>query len=322
MVSSSNLFRLIGTIAIFINTAQQIATPSANGDALTNSTSLGFGEADQRPPKARPLYVIAHRVLTSKGIDDALKNGANAFEIDMSAHTQGWWADHDNTGSSERDSAEAIFHKIARERAAGKSITFVWLDIKNPDWCDPNDLAWRHCSVSNLRDLARGILQPAGVRVLYGYILGANSKTYSFIRDGLNSNEAINLDGNPKEALERFQKGGPENISRRVSSYGYSELPYEFGNCEEENYYTCTELRQAVGSGQFGKVFGWTSTIGQGEYVRKELEVADVDGIIYGYKRDDYYDAEETRSAANDILSWVGSHPDRRFVATNDNPPW
>lgn len=322
MVPASQLFRFIGTIALFISTACQLSIPSVSGHVLTNNVSPRSSLTDQRAPQGRPFYIIAHRVLRVKGIDDALRNGANAFEIDMSAYEEGWWADHDHTTNSWGDSAADIFHKIATERQNGKSVTFVWLDIKSPDWCDPNDPEWQHCSVGGLRDLARQILQPAGVRVLYGYILGANSKTYPFIRDGLNSNEAINLDGNPKQALQRFENGGPVDKSRRVSSYGDDELPHEFGNCEEDSYYTCTELRQAVDSGNFGKVFGWTSTIGQSEYVRKELGTAGVDGIIYGFKGADYEDATDTRAAANDILDWVRSHPDRRFVASNDNPPW
>lgn len=322
MVSASRFFRFIGTIAFCISSTHQLSIPSVNENGLTKSISSRSSQADQRASAGRPFYVIAHRVLTSKGIDDAIRNGANAVEIDMSAFEEGWWADHDHTANSWRDSAKDIFHKIANERQNGKSITFVWLDIKTPDWCDPNDPKWHHCSVGGLRDLARQILQPAGVRVLYGYILGANSKTYPYIRDSLNSNEAINLDGNPKTALQRFESGGPADKSKRVSSYGYSELPHEFGNCQEDSYYTCTELRQAANSGKFGKVFGWTSTIGQGEYVRKEMDIAGVDGIIYGYKNADYDDVEDTRAAAKDLLDWVRSHPDRRFIATNNNPPW
>lgn len=322
MVYASHLFRFVSTIALFISTAYQLSIPSVSDDGLTNITSPGSSQADQRVLRGRPFYVIAHRVLTSKGIDDALRNGANAFEIDMSAFNEGWWADHDHTANSWRDSAEDIFHHIATQRQSGKSVALVWLDIKTPDWCDPNDPKWYHCSVGGLRDLAREILQPAGVRVLYGYILGANSKTYPYIRDSLNSNEAIDLDGDPKQALQRFQSGGPGDISRRVSSYGSADITNGFGNCYEDSWYTCTELRQAVNTGKFGKVFGWTSSAGQGEYVSKELDIAGVDGIIYGYENADYDDSTDTRRAANDVLGWINSHPDRRFVATNDYPPW
>ncbi|KAI4110013.1 MAG: hypothetical protein L6R37_000146 [Teloschistes peruensis] len=322
MVKKSTLIRFVGTIAGFINITRQLSISPVIHDGPTNLINSRSGQLDQRAPAARPFYVIAHRVLMSGGIDDALRDGANAVEIDMTAYKEGWWADHDHAANSWGDSALDIFHHIAQERQNGKSITFVWLDIKNPDWCDTNDPKWQHCSVGGLRDLARQILQPVGVRVLYGYILGANSKTYPFIRDGLNSNEAINLDGNPKQALQRFESGGPTDNSRRVSSYGDDDLPHEFGNCEEDSYYTCTELRQAVGTGKFGKVFGWTATIGQGDYVAKELDIAGVDGIIYGFKGSNYDDTTDARAAANDIIGWVIDHSDRRFIATSNDPPW
>lgn len=317
MVSASHFLRFIGSIALLISTTQQLSIPSTTDNDLANSISPKEARANRRP-----FYVIAHRVLTKDGIDAALDHGANSLEIDMTAWSQGWWADHDGTQDSWRDSAIEMFKKIVEVRKAGKSMTFVWLDIKNPDWCDPNDPKWRHCSVAGLRDLAREYLQPAGVRVLFGYILGANSKTYPFIRDSLNSNEAINLDGDPKAAFQRFQNGGPTDKSKRVSSYGFTELPEGFGNCWESSYYTCTELRQARMSGNFGQVFGWTLSVGQSQYVEKELGDADVDGLIYGFKREDYNNTGNPRTAAVDILNWVNNHPDRRFVATNNDPPW
>ncbi|KAL8807894.1 MAG: hypothetical protein Q9200_004481 [Gallowayella weberi] len=286
MVYQTNLFHFIGITALFIGVAHQLSIPSVNQNGFTESIIARSSKPDPPPPravKARPFYLIAHHVLTSTGIEDAVHNGANAVEIDMTAYEEGWWADHDHGANSWGDSAKDIFNKIANERRNGKTITFVWLDIKNPDWCDPNDPKWQHCSVGGLRDLARQILQPAGVRVLYGYVFKASSKTYPFIRDGLNSNEAINLDGNPKQVLDLFQRNGPKDQSRRVSSYGDDDISFEFGTCQEDKYNTCTELRQAVASGKFGRVFGWTSTAGKGDYVRKELDTAGVDGIIYGF---------------------------------------
>ncbi|KAL8681816.1 MAG: hypothetical protein Q9224_006823 [Gallowayella concinna] len=318
MVYKTNLLRFVGVVALLIGIAYQSSLPLVNRDSPPPSPRISF----QGAVKGRPFYLIAHRVLTSHGIEDGLRNGANAIEIDMTAYEEGWWADHDHAANSWGDSAKDIFNKIARERRNGKDITFVWLDIKNPDWCDPNDPKWQHCSVRGLRDLARQILQPAGVRVLYGYVFKAKSKTYSFIRDGLNSNEAINVDGNPTQVRELFQSGGPADQSRRVSSYGDVDFSFEFGNCKEDKYNTCTELRQAVASGKFGKVFGWTATVGKGDYVRQELDIAGVDGIIYGFGGADYKDAADTRAAAKDIVEWVKGHPHRRFIATNNDPPW
>ena len=318
MISTLLLFYLASAFGILLSTAQPTSVLSASNGVLASCNSPKQAEC----PESRPFYMIAHRILRKKSLEDALKHGANALEIDMTAWDEGWWADHDGDLDVRGDPARDLFENIVEEQQAGNAITFVWLDIKNPDQYDSEDPNTRHSSVAGLRDLARELLQPAGIRVLYGYILSANSKTYPSIRDGLNGNEAINLDGDPKSSLHDFEDGGPANVAQRVSSYGSSELSQDFGNCTEESYYTCTELRQAVESRKFGKVFGWTLAAGQAEYVEYELGNAGVDGIIYGFKRDDFYDEPDTRAAASDILQWVNEHPDRYFIATNNDPPW
>ena len=88
-------------------------------------------------------------------------------------------------------------------------------------------------------------------------------------------------------------------------SYGYFQLGWGFGNCDEETYYTCTELRQAVKSRQFGKSFGWTSSKGQADLVDKLLGRAGINGLIYGKPVDMYKDDEECRAASQDIIRWV-----------------
>ncbi|KAL9000019.1 MAG: hypothetical protein Q9169_001264 [Polycauliona sp. 2 TL-2023] len=318
----------LGAIAFLISIVQCLNIDHQIPILPVSEDGPTFHSHEAQAPAPRPFYLIAHRVLTSKGVDAALRNGANALEIDMMPYKEGWWADHDHGNNTRGDPARDIFNKIAAERRKGQHITFVWLDIKKPDRCDPNDQEMKDkCSVRLLRQLARDILQKADIRVMYGYIIMANSTSYPFIRDGLNSNEAINLDGNPKEALQRFESGGPKDKRQRVSSYGNTELPQNFGNCKEEQNNTCTELRQAVDSAKFGKVFGWVSTIGQGDYVRKELEIAGVDGMIYGLKNADYADVEGTRAAAKDLYDWVNDHPasklsnyDSLFVTTPQLP--
>lgn len=289
---------------------QQVLAPPANEADIAQDTA-----------SARPFYAIAHRVLMAQSVRDALRHGANAVEIDMTAWKKGWWADHDGTPTSAGDTARKMFETIAEERKVGKTLNFVWLDIKNPDWCDPADPNWRHCSIDGLRDLARELLEPHGVRVLYGFY-DAKGKAWKSIRDGLNANEAINLNGKVKEVEPPFTSGGPAQQSKRVMSYGYYNLAFEFGNCNEASYYTCTELRQGVASGKFGKVFGWTSAQGQASYVDRLLGDAGIDGLIYGFKATYYYDHKDTRAAAQDIFKWLTSHADRRYLAGQHDSPW
>ncbi|KAH6612866.1 phospholipase D [Chaetomium sp. MPI-SDFR-AT-0129] len=270
---------------------------------------------------AQPFYMIAHRVLTVQGVNDALSHGANALEIDMTAWSDGWYADHDGGPASWGDTAEAMFTRIRQQHDAGKTILFVWLDIKkDPDHWDPQSAESRHSSIDGLRDLARKHLASVGIRILYGFY-DATSKAYVRIRDNLINEEAINLNGRVEDVAPAFAKG-PEARSKKVMSYGYYNLPFQFGNGHENRYYTCTELRMAAQSNEYGKVFGWTSAAGQGYYVDKLLGEAGIDGLIYGFKMTYYYDHENTRAAAGDIISWVRNHPEKRFIAGKGDFPW
>ena len=302
------------------NIGQRVLQSKETNDILTKGTSLAdSGETSVVSP--RPFYIIGHRVLMKQGVYDAINNGANALEIDMTAKPEGWWADHDGNPFSRGDTARTMFEAIAALRVAGRTISFVWLDIKTPDKYNPSSPRERKGSINELRDLAREILQPHGIRVLYGFY-DSHGTAYQSLQGQLNSYEAINLNGMTQKVLEGFQNQGPAQVAQRVMSYGYFHLPYEFGNCSEKKYYTCTELRKGVEERQFGKVFGWTSAVGQAAYVDKLLGLAGIDGLIYGFKTVMYEDDEDTRAAARDIILWVENHPDLRYIATNDDVPW
>ncbi|KAJ7735724.1 putative phospholipase D precursor [Mycena metata] len=312
------LLRLtLGAIALRDDVQHPLQAP--HSDTLRSSGNTSVQTANSFP---KPFYMIAHRVLTRQGVQDALINGANAIEIDMRAEKDGWYADHDGTIGSQGDTALDMFKTIADARKGGQTVTFVWLDIKNPDECDPKDAKSRHCSIDALRDLARQWLEPQGVRVLYGFSEETQKgNAYLSIRDNLSDREAINLDGQAADVARAFEDG-PANQDKRVMSYGWFYFPKGFGDCHEKSYQTCTELRMGAQSGNFGKVFGWTVSSGQAEYVNKVLDETDIDGLIYGRMWWDYVDNEDTRSTAADIVNWVKAHPDRRIMATNDQAPW
>ena len=118
------------------------------------------------------------------------------MEVDVTAWPSGWLADHDGTATSAGDTVENMFKAIAAQRRAGENIIFVWLDIKNPNRCDPKDPKVEQCSMIALEEQARRILEPTDVRVLYGFYGGAEKGVgYDFTSGNLTAKEAINLDG-------------------------------------------------------------------------------------------------------------------------------
>ncbi|KAL9115445.1 MAG: hypothetical protein Q9227_000766 [Pyrenula ochraceoflavens] len=304
--------------------ATVLSIPFPGHEVHTNN-SLSIDTRDIR----RPLYLIAHKVLSTQGVDDALKDGANALEMDMTAWKDGWWCDHDGKRDPPSWHASTLdqFRYVADKRKAGGNIQFVWLDIKNPNWCEPDDPKWEVCSVKGLQQMARDILQPAGVRVLYGF-MSSKGKAFPYIRDGLNDNEAINLDNSEKQIPSEVNEEGLLDVyaGHKVGSYGDDDLRYHFGNCHEEKpkdgwRYTCTQLRQAGHTGSWGKIFGWTVTPGQSDFVEDMFTSALVDGTIYGFSSDIY--SSGAASAAKDVMNWINKHEKICKKADNDDPsPW
>ena len=272
-----------------------------------------------------PVYAIAHRVLTVQGVEDAIAHGANALEIDMTAWNDrgddGWWADHDGDRNNRGDTASTMFEAIAKQRKAGKILTFVWFDLKNPDKCKLDKQVG--CSIIALQNLARKILHEVDVRVLFGF--GSISGAYKWICENANEYESIGVDGSAAYAKKTLAGCAHNNRPQHIMSrgyYDYSTLPSQFGNCklDEAGNHVCKELREAVESHAFGKVFGWTSSEGQAFYVDKMLGTAGVDGLIYGMGAN-YENNSVIRAALKDIKEWVDKNPGR-FLARQDNHPW
>ncbi|KAL9607751.1 MAG: hypothetical protein Q9167_007363 [Letrouitia subvulpina] len=318
MVSASHLVNFVVTIALLIGAAHSLLIPPASDDAANNSVT----PIEPRASHKKPIYVIAHKVLTENGVDVALRHGANALEMDLNAWNEGWWADHDHKPHSRHRDARDLFKHVAKRRREGKNVQFVWLDIKNPDYCDLDDKKWVVCSIKGLRKLAREILEPAGVKVLYGF-MHSGGKAFKHVRDHLNANEAINYDGSPKKTPAETNRDLINvKVHQKVASYGDDYLRQGFGNCHEASWYTCTELRKAGHTGSWGKIFGWTVSVGQADLVEKLFSGAHVDGIIYGFKGTIYYDHADTRAAAKSVLGWIHKHPNVKVADNNDPSPW
>ncbi|KAF5617045.1 phospholipase D [Fusarium tjaetaba] len=267
----------------------------------------------------KPFYAIAHRCNDMSAVQRAVNDGANAIEMDIfSEGKDGWWASHDGP-SKNGDRAKDMFDNIAAHRKAGKPITFVWLDLKNPDACDPGKPEEWGCSIAALRDLARQILEPQGVRVLYGFYGNENGNAYRLLQSGLTANEAMNVDGRSAPLQQSFNNKGPSSIQKRVASYGWKDLKEGFGDCTESGdaHLTCTQLRQEVASGKFGKVFSWTAVVDQVQLVQKLMGVG-IDGIIYGLDGAPY--GGSATQALAQIRSALAQNGGYRYAGVSDNP--
>ncbi|MEI5136240.1 hypothetical protein RB199_33535 [Streptomyces libani] len=99
--------------------------------AATLGTGVAMAGPEEEPSETapstteqRPTWAIAHRVLTTGGVTTALKNGANALEMDATAWRKGWWADHDGTLTSYGDTMSAMFDQVAKEHDDGRQVSF------------------------------------------------------------------------------------------------------------------------------------------------------------------------------------------------------
>ncbi|KAL9598712.1 MAG: hypothetical protein Q9219_004325 [cf. Caloplaca sp. 3 TL-2023] len=298
------LTQIIGLLALLVNLSHQLSI-----------------RAVLKTPK-KPIWMIAHKCLTVQSIDDAITNGANAFEMDLTAYKEGWWAQH--PGETWHDSIGTLFEHLSEKAKDGENVQWVWLDIKNPD-AFKDGLG----SIQALQTLVREQLSNHGIAALYGF--SVNSAATKYVAKNLRENEGINYDASsdvksenktPKDAIKVLQ-----GVKRghRIGSYGWNQLRNSFGTCYETEFYTCTELRQAVTSVNWNKVFGWTASneAGEKDRVEKLFNIAKVDGMIFGHQSDIYSDDENTRAAAKMIKDWIAAHKnDAKLADDADGNPW
>ncbi|MFD9894699.1 hypothetical protein ACFWY9_35580 [Amycolatopsis sp. NPDC059027] len=291
-----------------------------------------FGVSPATAAGQRPVYAIAHRVDTLDGVRAALKHGANAVEIDMCSwyNPNEWRAYHDCSSAGETrhgPSADSVFDLIVSEARAGRRLSLVWLDIKDPNYCgeQPN----RACSVAGLRDKAQK-LTAAGIQVLYGfyeYHGGATpdvgGRGWQSLQGRLGKLEGITTTGSLATAQGVYAKHGAGLPNgRRAMDYGDSDIRKGFGNCTEPGYYTCSELKKAAkyrDSGSLAATFSWTTDYNDPWYVDKLLGEAGVNGIIAGWAKDqvtEYNDGWQCSQSIAAIRTWVSRHGATHRMAT------
>ncbi|OQE21040.1 hypothetical protein PENSTE_c012G01629 [Penicillium steckii] len=270
--------------------------------------------------ETRPIYAIAHRVIQTSAVTAALDHGANAIEIDLTPEKDGWYADHDGKGTTAGGTAREVLEFMAKQRDNGKPLTFVWLDVKNPDDCKKDE----PCSIEALRDIVHDTLGKSGVRALWGFYTTTDTRSFKVIRDGLNENEAMTFSGEHQEILETYDQSAPDvPIKQRVGDYGAANIADGFGDCTEKSWNTCTELKQTSAErddGKLGKVLSWTSDKGDTKRVEQLLGTANIDGIIYGYHMSDY--DENAKQAFDDIKNYVDKNKSTLRMAGRDDLPW
>lgn len=301
------------------------------------ATALPADETSKPAPSASgqvPTWAIAHRVLTTGGVTKALSNGANALEIDATAWRKGWWADHDGTPTSSGDTMSDMFDQVAKEHEGGRNVSFVWLDMKNPDWCDANDPEWRHCSVAALRDMARQKLESRGIRVLYGFYGKEGGSGWKNALGDLNPKEAVSFSGDYAQVRDGFAEHGP-NVpgNQRVMDNGLFSMALKFGGIQEE----LTAARKARDTGALAQTVGWTVGKGDRERAATLLDASDgsaaVNSLIYGNRMSCYPDGvsglkgcgtDDTavRESISYITDYVKAHPDTRRMATPEDIPF
>ncbi|EZF28878.1 hypothetical protein H109_06325 [Trichophyton interdigitale MR816] len=307
-----SLLRLCGFLAagsLFV-LGSPITAPSTptcdTTDGLTGKTGN----------ETSPFWLIGHRVLTRGGVRAALSHGANALEIDITGWRSGWYADHDGLPTSAGDKVVDMFNEIADQRRQGAQVSFVWLDLKNPDYNK------KGVHIVSLITLCREILEKAGVRVLYGfYTSQINGLAFKIVKQVLSENEAIGIDGKFQPVKEDFEKKGIP-ARKRVYSSGLFNPDLNFGRCREHGRGICTQLRNGKASHAFAKAFGWTvSSFTRKSHVYKMLEVG-VDGLIYGFVATHYYDHKNIHRTMATIRGWLEAHKDTHRLATIEDNPW
>ncbi|MFF2081215.1 phospholipase [Kitasatospora sp. NPDC058162] len=300
---------------------------------IIGGTALGTSPAaaaDQR----HPIYAIAHRVDTLDGVDAALKHGANGIEIDVCAwwNPNEWRAYHDCSSAGENrlgPSFDSMIDRILSNANAGRRLSLVWLDIKDPNYCgeEPN----RTCSVAGLHDKAQR-LTAAGIQVLYGFFEyhGGNApdvggRGWKSLEGKLGRLEGMTTTGTRDQARNAFDRSGAGiPVGHRAMDYGDTDITKGFGNCTEATWNTCAELKKGAAdraAGQLAATLSWTATYNDPWYVDKLLGDAQVDGIIAGYGAftgvREYDDSWQCANAINLVRDWVNHHSGSHRMANS-----
>lgn len=153
----------------------------------------------------RPIYVITHRANDLDDIDDAIRNGANAIELDLRLcrNKTVWRVNHDNCGGSTTLQSWLRHFSSLPGRTAFAAVIF---DIKAADV--PED------KMHEIRDLARTHIS-RDVLTVFGVGKWENRFNLEPIMHDLRENEAVTIDFTDgfgfSKHLEFFAEAGVNN---------------------------------------------------------------------------------------------------------------
>jgi hypothetical protein len=188
--SLSTFLALVGSTFARYRFAEDYSNEGHSRHALTYQDSFGPDQPSTLFPE--PFYIISHRLLTTKGVRNAVEDGANTIEIDVTPQgDKGWAAEHPGIAGSKGDPLRDLFKTVVDQVPGGREITFVWLDIKDAGLC--HHIADRVCSVLGLQDLLREYLKPHRVKVLYGVSEWAPG-SIAALGESIDHNEAVGID--------------------------------------------------------------------------------------------------------------------------------
>lgn len=217
-------------------------------------------EYQQVPSPPRPVYIINHRTNSEGDIEDALKEGANALEIDVQYGNGQWVVDHDGVflWSTELDDWLDTAAEMAEE--FGEAFALIIFDIKTP------------VQLMDLRNKARNKL-PAGLNRIFSVAEYSSRTALQAIDQGLRSYEgvAIDFDNDPVRVQSHF-------TGRGVTNFWYGNgicVPCLALNVRS-SLVQATGLRD--GGAGIKKTYVWT--LGQKSSIADYFKNVKVDGVM------------------------------------------
>ncbi len=92
---------------------------------------LGANLASAQSIKPRPFYIIAHRVNSPALVEEALRQGANAIEIDLRCDASGAWIVSHDAGEGDEPSLPAFLLALRKIAERNSRLSLVFLDVKS-----------------------------------------------------------------------------------------------------------------------------------------------------------------------------------------------